>query len=235
MNDFINYYELLGVKKDATEEEIRLKYKEQIKKWHPDISKSSEGVEITKKLNEAKSVLLDSSKRKEYDEYLNNISSNGYQNIKEKVYKEENKYEKEEKMYTKWEYFREYIKYYNVSKSRKILGIICVLLESLIISILQLINIILAYLIAFISDFIKYIADGLFGLIVIAIIISSLLNGFKLPSNFKEWFNVIAVIMLWCICSFIPQVIINLLVVKIPSLLSKINIYLFKKSVGYKE
>ena len=30
MNDFINYYELLGVKNNARKEEIRLKYKEQI-------------------------------------------------------------------------------------------------------------------------------------------------------------------------------------------------------------
>ena len=235
MNDFINYYELLGVKKDATEEEIRLKYKEQIKKWHPDISKSSEGVEITKKLNEAKSVVLDSSKRKEYDEYLNNISSNGYQNIKEKVYKEENNNYKEEKMYTKWEYFREYIKYYNVSKSRKILGIICVLLESLIISILQLINIILAYVISFMSGILKYLTDGIFGLLIIFVIIGFLLHGISLPNNFSEWLEVISVIILWFIFSVMPEVVINLLVIKIPKLLSSLNIYLFKKSVGYKE
>lgn len=235
MNDFINYYELLGVKKDATEEEIRLKYKEQIKKWHPDISKSSEGVEITKKLNEAKSVLLDSSKRKEYDEYLNNISSNGYQNIKEKVYKEENNNYKEEKMYTKWEYFREYIKYYNDSRVRKVFGIIFVLLESLFISLLQLINIILAYVISFMSGILKYLTDGIFGLLIIFVIISFLLHGISLPNNFSEWLEVISVIILWFIFSVMPEVVINLLVIKIPKLLSSLNIYLFKKSVGYKE
>ena len=42
MNDFINYYELLGVKNNASKEEIRLKYKEQIKKWHPDINKNNQ-------------------------------------------------------------------------------------------------------------------------------------------------------------------------------------------------
>lgn len=234
MNDFINYYELLGVKNNASKEEIRLKYKEQIKKWHPDINKNNEAIEVTKKLNEAKSILLDDEKRKEYDIYLNNISANGYQNIKEKVYNEQRSYD-EEKLYTKWEYFRDYIKYYNDSKVRKVFGIIFVLLESLFISILQLINIILAYIISFMSGILKYLADGIFGLLIIFVIISFLLHGVSLPNNFSEWLEVISVIILWLIFSVMPEVVINLLVIKIPKLLSSLNIYLFKKSVGYKE
>lgn len=234
MNDFINYYELLGVKNNASKEEIRLKYKEQIKKWHPDINKNNEAIEVSKKLNEAKSVLLDDEKRKEYDIYLNNISANGYQNIKEKVYNEQRSYD-EEKLYTKWEYFRDYIKYYNDSKVRKVFGIIFVLLESLFISILQLINIILAYVISFMSGILKYLAGGIFGLLIISIIISFLLHGVSLPNNFSEWLEVISVIILWFIFSVMPEVVINLLVIKIPKLLSSLNIYLFKKSVGYKE
>lgn len=234
MNDFINYYELLGVKNNASKQEIRLKYKEQIKKWHPDINKNNEAIEVTKKLNEAKSVLLDDEKRKEYDIYLNNISANGYQNITEKVYNEQRSYD-EEKLYTKWEYFRDYIKYYNDSKVRKVFGIIFVLLESLFISILQLINIILAYVISFMSGILKYLADGIFGLLIIFIIISSLLRSISLPNNFSEWLEVISVIILWFIFSIMPEVVINLLVIKIPKLLSSLNIYLFKKSVGYKE
>lgn len=234
MNDFINYYELLGVKNNASKAEIRLKYKEQIKKWHPDINKNNEAIEVTKKLNEAKSILLDSSKRKEYDIYLNNISANGYQNITEKVYNEQSSYD-EEKLYTKWEYFRDYIKYYNDSKVRKVFGIIFVLLESLFISILQLINIILAYVISFMSGILKYLADGIFGLLIIFIIISFLLHGINLPNNFSEWLEVIGVIIFWLIFSVMPEVVINLLVIKIPKLLSSLNIYLFKKSVGYKE
>ena len=234
MNDFINYYELLGVKNNASKEEIKLKYKEQIKRWHPDINKNNEAIEVTKKLNEAKSVLLDDEKRKEYDIYLNNISANGYQNIKEKVYNEQGSYD-EEKLYTKWEYFRDYIKYYNDSKVRKVFGIIFVLLESLFISILQLINIILAYVISFMSGILKYLADGIFGLLIIFIIISFLLHGINLPNDFSEWLEVIGVIILWLIFSVMPEVVINLLVIKIPKLLSSLNIYLFKKSVGYKE
>lgn len=234
MNDFINYYELLGVKNNASKEEIRLKYKEQIKKWHPDINKNNEAIEVTKKLNEAKSILLDDEKRKEYDIYLNNISANGYQNITEKVYNEQRSYD-EKKLYTKWEYFRDYIKYYNDSKVRKVFGIIFVLLESLFISILQLINIILAYVISFMSGILKYLVDGIFGLLIIFIIISFLLHGINLPNNFSEWLEVIGVIILWFIFSVMPEVVINLLVIKIPKLLSSLNIYLFKKSVGYKE
>ena len=66
MNDFINYYELLGVKKDATEEEIRKAYRIQAKKWHPDVNKDKEASNITKKLSDAKQILLNEAKRKEY-------------------------------------------------------------------------------------------------------------------------------------------------------------------------
>ena len=70
MNDSINYYELLGIKKDATEEEIKKAYRMQAKKWHPDLNKDKDAASISMKLNEAKEVLLDPLKRKDYDKYL---------------------------------------------------------------------------------------------------------------------------------------------------------------------
>ena len=78
MNDFINYYELLGVKNDASKEVIKNAYKLQIRKWHPDRNKSSEAIEVTKKLNIAREVLLDDDKRKEYDLFLKNYTDDGY-------------------------------------------------------------------------------------------------------------------------------------------------------------
>lgn len=229
MNDFINYYELLGVKSDAKEDEIRKKYKEQIKKWHPDINKDSNSIEITKKLNEAKNVLLDNNKRKEYDNYLNNIYVNGYKNIKEKVYN--NNYDNN-KMYTKWEYFKEYIKYSNINKYRKVFNIILVILESLFVGILQIINIIFAYIFAFISDFIKNNIDMVSVLIIIFLIL--LLSNNNI-TNINIYLSIISIIILLFIFVFIPDIIIRLLINDIPKLLSKLNIYLFKLSVGYKE
>ena len=75
MNDFINYYELLGIKKA---------YRIQAKKWHPDINKDKEAANITKKLNDAKQILLNEDKRKEYDRYLEELTNPNYEKLKEK-------------------------------------------------------------------------------------------------------------------------------------------------------
>ena len=70
MKSTMNFYEILGVKQNATEEEIKLAYKKQMKKWHPDINKDPNAINMSSKINEAKEVLLDSIKRRDYDEYL---------------------------------------------------------------------------------------------------------------------------------------------------------------------
>ena len=67
MDSKMNYYELLGVCNTASKEEIQKAYKTQMKKWHPDINKSTEAPKMAVKLNEAKLILLDDEKRREYD------------------------------------------------------------------------------------------------------------------------------------------------------------------------
>ncbi len=64
-----NYYEVLGVSKDATKEEIRKAYKNLAKKHHPDLNKNSSASETRfKEISEAYEVLKDPEKRRKYDE-----------------------------------------------------------------------------------------------------------------------------------------------------------------------
>ena len=62
------YYEILGLKKDATIEEIKQAYWLIIRKYHPDINKDPNAAEIAKKINEAYSILSNPKKRGTYDD-----------------------------------------------------------------------------------------------------------------------------------------------------------------------
>ena len=74
----MNYYEVLQINKDASEEVIKAAYKALIKKYHPD-NASGADVEKVKLLNEAYDVLSDEKSRKEYDESLKNTyGTNGF-------------------------------------------------------------------------------------------------------------------------------------------------------------
>jgi molecular chaperone DnaJ len=61
------YYERLGVDRDASESEIRSAFRERIKETHPDVSDDEAASKRTKRLIEAKDVLTDPTKRERYD------------------------------------------------------------------------------------------------------------------------------------------------------------------------
>lgn len=65
-----NYYEVLGVDKNASPDEIKKAYRVLAKKYHPDLNDhSQEAEEKFKEINEAYSVLSDEEKRNNYDTY----------------------------------------------------------------------------------------------------------------------------------------------------------------------
>jgi molecular chaperone DnaJ len=64
-----NYYDTLGVTKDATQEEIKNKFRELAKKTHPDKTKE-DSEEAMVELNKAYEVLSDEERREKYDKYL---------------------------------------------------------------------------------------------------------------------------------------------------------------------
>ena len=77
-----DYYEVLGVDKNASQAEIKSAFRKLAKKYHPDVSKEPDAEEKFKEAQEAYAVLSDEDKRRQYDQFghaaFDNNGAGGY-------------------------------------------------------------------------------------------------------------------------------------------------------------
>ncbi len=65
--DYKDYYKILGISKEASQEEIKRAYRKLARKYHPDVNKAGDAELRFKEISEAHDVLKDAEKRKAYD------------------------------------------------------------------------------------------------------------------------------------------------------------------------
>jgi len=74
-----DYYNILGVKRDASEREIKQAYRRLARKYHPDVNPGDKSAEARfKQINEAYEVLSDKEKRQKYDQFGDQFAQAGY-------------------------------------------------------------------------------------------------------------------------------------------------------------
>jgi molecular chaperone DnaJ len=81
MPDKRDYYETLGVPRDASQDDIKKAFRDLARKYHPDVNKAEDAEEKFKEINEAYGILSDAEKRASYDRYgFSGVNTQGMPN-----------------------------------------------------------------------------------------------------------------------------------------------------------
>ena len=71
LDDFKDYFKILGVSRNATDKEIKSAFRKLARKFHPDLHPHDENAESEfKEINEAYEILSDEAKKKSYEQHL---------------------------------------------------------------------------------------------------------------------------------------------------------------------
>ncbi|MDF2903196.1 MAG: chaperone protein DnaJ, partial [Bacillus sp. (in: firmicutes)] len=73
-----DYYEVLGISKSASKEEIKKAYRKLSKQFHPDINKEDDAADKFKEVKEAYEILSDEQKRAHYDQFGHTDPNQGF-------------------------------------------------------------------------------------------------------------------------------------------------------------
>lgn len=73
-----DYYEVLGISKSASKDDIKKAYRKLSKKYHPDINKETDAAEKFKEVKEAYEILSDDQKRAQYDQFGHTDPNQGF-------------------------------------------------------------------------------------------------------------------------------------------------------------
>lgn len=74
-----DYYEILGVSRDASDEDLKKAYRQRALKYHPDRNKSPDAVQRFKEVNEAYQILSDAQRRQAYNQFGHVGVKNGFE------------------------------------------------------------------------------------------------------------------------------------------------------------
>lgn len=216
----IDFYELLGIKKTASKDEIKTAYKNLVKKYHPDVNKNVDS-SIIKNLNEAKEILLDDSKRREYDYTLESLNkSKEFSKNKSETYEAKNEEYREtysEAYVTRWQFYINYIKNSVDKVYKKLFKSLLVVFNYLFFQILKLVCYSIVYICYLLEELIDFIA-GLFILIAFLSLFISVGNAHQIlpfiPLNIQNF----------CLFAFVA---IMIEFIKVFLLNGSVNIFVF--------